>query len=154
MAASETFDQQIDQADQAVQKTLQYFEGPGAQSAARVDRWGVWEVAVHMLFWHRATTEAALAVGRGGPALRHTATSDALNEDAVGKAAWTTLADIVAQLKQSHQELLEAMRGLPDPDAVLMYRADGSAPNGRDRMRAIARHWTGHLEELQAAAGP
>ena len=41
MAASETFDQQIDQADQAVQKTLQYFEGPGAQSAARVDRWGV-----------------------------------------------------------------------------------------------------------------
>mgnify|MGYP001319563132 CR=1 FL=1 len=153
MAASETFDQLIDLADQAVQKTLQYFEGSGAQSAARVDRWGVWEVAAHMLFWHRATTEAAVAVGRGGPALRHTVNVDVLNEDAVGKTAGTTLADIVAQLKQSHQELLAAIRELPDPDAVLMYRADGSAPTGRDRMRTIARHWTGHLEQLQAAAG-
>ena len=154
MAESETIDQLIDLANQVVQKTLQYFEGPGAQSAARVDRWGVWEVAAHMLFWHRATTDAALAVGRGGPALRHEVNVDTLNEDAVGKTAGTSLADIVAQLKQSHQELLEAMRGLPDPNAVLMYRADGSAPTGRDRMRTIARHWTGHLEALQAAAGP
>jgi hypothetical protein len=154
MAASESLDQLMDLADQAVQKALQYFEGPGATSAARVDRWGVWEVAAHMLFWHRATTEAALAVGRGGPALSHTVAVDTLNENAVGKTAGMSLADIVAQLKQSHQELFKAMRDLPYPDAVLMYRADGSAPTGRDRMRTIARHWTGHLEALQAAAGP
>ncbi len=154
MAESETIDQLIDLANQVVQKTLQYFEGPGAQSSARVDRWGVWEVAAHMLFWHRATTEAALAEGQGGPALYHTISVDAINEDAVGKTAGSTLADIVAQLKQSHQELIKAIRALPNPDAVLMYRADGSAPTGKDRMRTIARHWTGHLEALQAAAGP
>jgi hypothetical protein len=107
-----------------------------------------------MLFWHRATTEAALAVGQGGPALYHTISVDSLNEEAVGKTAGTTLAEIVAQLKQSHQELLTAIRALPDSDAALMYRADGSAPTGKDRMRTINRHWTGHLEALQAAAGP
>ena len=154
MAEAETLDQLIELADQVVQKTLQYFEGAGAQSSARIDRWGVWEVAAHMLFWHRATTEGALSVGQGGPPVRHTVTVDALNEDAVGKLAGTSLADIVAQLKQSHQELIKAMRALPDPDAVVMQRADGSTPTGKVRMATIARHWTGHLEALQAAAGP
>ncbi len=153
MAASETFDQQIDQADQAVQKTLQYFEGPGAQSAARVDRWGVWEVAAHLLYWQRVTADAALAVGRGGLPTRFTSTADVLNDGAVAQCAGMTIADIVARLKQVHPEMLQAIRDLPDPDAELMYRADGAVSSGKDRLRTIAHHWAEHLDELLAAAG-
>lgn len=153
MTESESFDQLLQKADQAVQRTLQYFEGPGATSKARIDRWGVWEVAVHMLFWHRATAQAARSVGSGGPALVHDIIVDDLNEDAVNKAAGMTLADVVSQLKEAHQELSQAMRALPEPDAVLMHRADGSTPSAKDRLRTIDRHWTNHLEQLQAAAG-
>jgi hypothetical protein len=76
---------------------------------------------------------------------------DDINEDAVAECAGLSLADIVGQLRKAHQELVQAIRKLPNTDAPLMRRYDGTAPTAKDRLRTIAHHWAGHLKELQAA---
>ena len=153
MAQSDTLDQLLVPAEEAVQRTLAYLEGPGATSTARIDRWGVWEIAAHLLHWHRVTAEAAIAVARGEPPSRFTSPVDDINEEVVAKSAGMTLAQLVSALKGAHGMLVQAMRDLPDPDAVLMLRHDGSSPTAKDRLRTIAHHWTEHLEELLAAEG-
>ncbi len=152
MAQSPTLEQLIEEAEQAIQKTLDYLEGPGATSTARVDRWGVREIAAHLLYWHQVTAEAALAAARGETPRRFTAPVDAINEEVVAQYADTSTADIVTQIKEAHRTLVQAVRDLPDPNVVLMRRADGSSPTAKDRLRTIAHHWTGHLNELMAAA--
>jgi hypothetical protein len=153
MAQSPTLEQLIEEAEQAIQKTLDYLEGPGATSTARVDRWGVREIAAHLLYWHQVTAEAALAAARGEPPQRFTSPADDINEEVVAQYANTSTADIVTQIKEAHGTLVQAVRDLPDLDMVLMRRADGSSPTAKDRLRTIAHHWTGHLNELMAAAG-
>ena len=153
MAQSDTLDQLLVPAEEAVQRTLAYLEGPGATSTARIDRWGVWEIAAHLLHWHRVTAEAALAVARGEPPSRFTSPVDDINEEVVAKSAGMSLAQLVSELKSTHGTLVQAIRDLPDPDATLMLRHDGSSPTAKDRLRTIAHHWTEHLEELLAAEG-
>ena len=153
MTQSDTLDQLLVPAEEAVQRTLAYLEGPGATSTARIDRWGVWEIAAHLLHWHRVTAEAALAVARGEPPSSFTSPVDDINEEVVAKSAGMNLAQLVSELKSAHGTLVQAIRDLPDPDAVLMLRHDGSSPTAKDRLRTIAHHWTEHLEELLAADG-
>jgi len=153
MAQSDTLDQLLVLAEEAVQRTLAYLEGPGATSTARIDRWGVWEIAAHLLHWHRVTAEAALAVARGEAPSRFTSPVDDINEEVVAKSAGMSLAQLVSALKEVHGTLVQAIRDLPDPDAVLMLRHDGSSPTAKDRLRTIAHHWTEHLEELLAVEG-
>ena len=97
--------------------------------------------------------EAALAVARGEPPSRFTSPVDDINEEVVAKSAGMNLAQLVSELKSAHGTLVQAIRDLPDPDAVLMLRHDGSSPTAKDRLRTIAHHWTEHLEELLAADG-
>ena len=153
MAQSPTLEQLIEQTEQAVQRSLDYLEGPGATSTARIDRWGVQEIAAHLLYWHQVTAEAALAAARGEPPRRFTAPVDDINEEVVAQYANTSTVDIITQIKEAHRTLVQAIRDLPDPDVVLMRRADGSSPTAKDRLRTIAHHWTGHLNELMTAAG-
>ena len=153
MAQSDTLDQLLVPAEEAVQRTIAYLEGPGATSTARIDRWGVWEIAAHLLHWHRVTAEAALAVARGEPPSRFTSPVDDINEEVVAKSAGMSLAQLVSELKSAHGTLVQAIRDLPDPDVVLMLRHDGSSPTAKDRLRTIAHHWTEHLEELLAGDG-
>ncbi len=153
MAQPDTLDQPLIPVEEAVQRTLAYLEGPGATSTARIDRWGVWEIAAHLLHWHRATSEAALAVAKGEPPIRFTIPVDDINEEVVAKSAGLSLAQLVSELKGAHGTLVQAIRDLPDPDTALMLRHDGSAPTAKDRLRTIAHHWSEHLEELLAADG-
>ncbi|MSQ06810.1 MAG: hypothetical protein EXR54_08450 [Dehalococcoidia bacterium] len=148
--AAPTLDQLIRDADAAVKQTLDYLAGPGARSAAKVDRWGVRETAAHLLFWHRATAQSAQAVARGEAPRQFTVPVDATNDEAVTACAGMSLSDIVSQIRKVHQELTQAIRKLPNPDAPLMRRFDGTAPTAKDRLRTIAHHWAGHLKELQA----
>ena len=153
MAESDTLDQLLGPAEDAVQRTIAYLEGPGATSTARIDRWGVWEIAAHLLHWHRVTAEAAIAVARGEPPSRFTSPVDDINEEVVAKSAGMSLAQLVSELKGAHGTLVQAIRDLPDPDAALMLRHDGSSPSAKDRLRTIAHHWNEHLDELLAAGG-
>ncbi|MCH7606530.1 MAG: DinB family protein [Chloroflexi bacterium] len=153
MTQAETLDQLIDSAEAAVRRTLEYLEGPGATSTARIDRWGVWEISAHLLHWHRVTAEAAQAAARGEAPVRITSPVDDINAEVVAKAAGMSLQQIATELSQVHQTMIRAIRDLPDADVVLMHRPDGSSPSAKDRLRTIAHHWTEHLEELLAAAG-
>jgi hypothetical protein len=148
-----TLDQLIRDADAAVKQTLDYLSptGRGARSTAKIDRWGVRETAAHLLYWHRATAQSAQAVGRGETPRQFTVPVDDTNEEAVAECAGLSLADIVAQLRKAHLELVQAIRKLPNSDAPLMRRFDGAAPTAKDRLRTIAHHWAGHLEAMQAA---
>ena len=143
----------LERADQAVAATLEYLEGPGATANIRVDRWGVREIAAHLLHWHQVTIDAALAAARSQPPPRFTAPVDELNEEAVARYAGLSLTQILRQLKEAHHNLVQAIKDVPDPDAPLMYRYDGTAPSARDRLGTIAHHWSNHLEELRKAAG-
>ena len=153
MAQFDTLDQLLKPAEEAVQRTLAYLEGPGATSTARIDRWGVWEIAAHLLHWHRVTAEAAIAVARGEPPTRFTSQVDDINEEVVAKSAGMSLAQLVSELKRAHATLVQAIRDLPDPGVALMLRHDGSSPSAKDRLKTIAHHWTEHLEELLVAEG-
>ena len=82
MAHSDTLDQLLVPTEEAVRRTLAYLEGPGATSTARIDRWGVWEIAAHLLHWHRVTAEA-----RSEPPSRFTSPVDDINEEVVAKSA-------------------------------------------------------------------
>ena len=148
---AQSLDQLLAHTEQAVQNTLEYLEGPGASSSVRIDRWGVWEISAHLLHWHRVTADAALAAARGERPGRFTATVDEINEEVVGRSAGMSLAQIVSELKQVHGTMVQAIRDLPDPDAVLIHRQDGSSPSAKDRLRTITHHWSEHLEELLAA---
>ncbi len=143
----------LEQADRAVAATLEYLEGPGATANLRIDRWGVREIAAHLLFWHQVTIDVALASARGQPPRRFTAPVDDLNQEAVAGCAGQDLMQILRQLKEAHHSLVQAIKDVPDHDAPLMYRYDGTALSARDRLGMIAHHWTNHREELRRAAG-
>jgi len=153
MTTPTSLEQLIRDADTMVQQTLRYLEGPGAKSSTRIGRWGIWEVAAHLLYWHRTTAQAAQGVAQGEPPKRFTSPVDDINEEAVAHCAGMGLADIVDELREAHQDLLQAIRDLPDPDVPLMRRFDGTAPTAKDRLRTIAHHWSGHLKEMQGAKG-
>ena len=42
--------------DRAVAATLNYFDGPGRVTTARVDRWQARDILMHFLYFHDATT--------------------------------------------------------------------------------------------------
>jgi predicted PhzF superfamily epimerase YddE/YHI9 len=153
MPQSPSIEQLLEPVERAVASTLAYLEGPGATANIRVDRWGVREIAAHLLYWHQVTIDAALAAARSQPPRRFTTPVDDINEEAVAGCAGLCLTQILRQLKEAHRNLAQAIKAVPDSDAPLMYRYDGTAPSTRDRLRTIAHHWTGHLEELRKAAG-
>jgi hypothetical protein len=143
----------LERVDQAVAATLEYLEGPGAAAKVRIDRWGVREIAAHLLYWHQVTIDAARAAARRQAPRRFTSPVDELNEEAVAECAGKSLTQILRQLSEAHRNLSQAIKGVPDADASLMYRYDGTAPSARDRLQTIAHHWTNHLEELRNTAG-
>lgn len=153
MAERSAIDSLLERADQAVAATLSYLEGPGATANIRIDRWGVREIAAHLLYWHQVTIDAARAAARGQAPRRFSSPVDDLNEEAVAGCAGKNLTQILRQLREAHRNLAQAIKDVPDPDAPLMYRYDGTAPSVRNRLETIAHHWTNHLEELRNAAG-
>ena len=146
-------DSLLERADQAVAATLEYLEDPGAAANIRIDRWGVREIAAHLLYWHQVTIDAARAAARGQAPRRFTSPVDDLNEEAVTGCAGKSLTQILRQLREAHRNLAQAIKDVPDSDAPLLYRYDGTALSARDRLQMIAHHWTNHLEELRNAAG-
>ena len=153
MPQSPSIEQLLEPVERAVASALAYLEGPGATANIRVDRWGVREIAAHLLFWHQVTIDVALAAARSQPPRRFTIPVDEINEEAVAGCVGLGLPQILRQLKEAHRNLVPAIKDVPDHDAPLMYRYDGTALSARDRLGMIAHHWTNHLEELRRAAG-
>jgi hypothetical protein len=60
--------------------------------------------------------------------------------------------ELLTQVRQAHARLMRAARNAPDLDKPCFQRATGEIMTGRQRMELLARHWTEHVRELQAAA--
>jgi hypothetical protein len=137
--------------DATVQDALAYFEGPGSTSRARIDEWGAWEVLCHFVFWHEATIAGMESVARGGAPYRLEAGVDELNARTIAKHQGKSFLDLIARLRELQEQLQQAARSLPDLEAPVMVRTDGSGLSGRERLEIMNRHWEQHVAELRAA---
>jgi hypothetical protein len=138
--------------DRVVQDTLAYFEGPGRTTGARVDRWQARDVLMHFIYFHDATAWGIQSAALGGPPWPVPAETDTVNEVCRRLHEHESLDELLAQVRQAHARLLRAARNAADLDAPCFRRATGELMTGRQRLELLARHWAGHVKELQEAA--
>ena len=151
MTTDESVDGLLATLDRTVHEVLAYFEGPGSTSKARVGDWGAWEILCHFVFWHGATSEGMESVARGGAPYRLDAGVDELNDRIIAKHQGESFNQLTARLRELQIRLGQAARSLPDLDAAVILRFDGSMWSGRERLEIINRHWARHVAELQTA---
>jgi len=142
----------IAELDRVVRETLAYFEGPGRTTAAQVDRWKARDVLMHFLYFHDATAWGLQSAALGGPPWPVPADTDTVNEVCRRLHEHESLDELLAQVRQAHARLVRAARGAPDLDAPCLMRSTGEVMTGRQRLELMARHWSGHVRELQEAA--
>jgi len=138
--------------DRVVQDTLAYFEGPGRVTSARVDRWHARDVLMHFIYFHDATAWGIQSVALGGPPWPVPADTDTVNEVCRRLHEHEGIDELLAQVRQAHARLARAVRTAPDLDKPCFQRATGEMMTGRQRLELLARHWAGHVGELQEAA--
>ena len=150
MTTASNLESLISSVEQSVEAGLAYFEGPGAESKLRIDLWTPREVLVHMVYWHQATVEGMEAVTSGQQPYRIYADTDETNARAVGRASGKSVARLADEARQLQARLSAAARQVPDPDAVIMVRGDGSEASTIQRLERIRAHWDAHIEEIRS----
>jgi hypothetical protein len=75
-----------------------------------------------------------------------------MNARAVGRLSGQDISQMAAQVRQWQARLVAAVRTLPDANATVLIRGDGTALSAIQRLETIAQHWDEHVKELQAAA--
>lgn len=112
--------------------------------------WGVREILIHAAGWHREMIPALQRIGRGEPPYPAGVSYDdidAWNARFVDAARGRKLAQIVDELRVSHEEFLEAARQLPDdqlaPGAAAREIFDGTATTHYREHAAQIRSWRG-----------
>jgi len=138
--------------DKVVQETLAYFDGPGRATHARVDRWQARDVLMHFLYFHDATAWGIQSAAHSGPPWPVPADSDTVNEVCRRLHEHESFDELLTQVRQAHARLVRAARGASDLDTPCFQRSNGELLTGRQRLELLARHWTEHVKELQAAA--
>jgi hypothetical protein len=138
--------------DRVVRETLAYFAGPGRATTARVGEWQARDILMHFLYFHDATAWGIQSVALGGPPWPVPADTDTVNEVCRRLHAHETLDDLLNQARQAHARLVHAARNAPDLDKPSFKRATGETMTGRQRLELLARHWSEHVRELEAAS--
>jgi hypothetical protein len=138
--------------DRVVQDALAYFEERGRASEARVDRWQARDVLMHFIYFHDATAWGIQSAALGGPPWPVPADSDLVNEVCRRLHEHEGFDELLAQIRLAHARLLRVARSAPDLDAPCFRRATGELMTGRQRLELLARHWAGHVRELEEAA--
>ena len=150
MAASQPIEALIRALEQSVASGLIYFQGPGGQARVKVGMWGPREVLCHLVWWHQATVEGMESVLSGGKPYRFYASIDEMNARAVGRLAGQDIAQLAELVRQLQARLVKAARALPDPNATVLITDAGSGRSALQRLETIARHWSEHVQALQA----
>lgn len=153
MSMPATKDALIAELDRVVQNTLAYFQGPGRTTTARVDRWQARDVLMHFIYFHDATAWGIQSAAQGGPPWPLPADADTINEVCRRLHEHESVDELLGQVRQAHARLVRAARAAPDLDRPAFRRTNGETVTGRQRLEVLARHWTEHVAELQAAAG-
>ncbi len=138
--------------DRVAQETFAYFDGAGRTTPARVDQWQARDVLQHFIYFHDATAWGIQSAAIGGPLWPVPGDSDIVNEVCRRLHEHESVDGLLAQLKQAHARLMRAARQAPDLDKPCFRRANGESLTGAQRLELLAKHWTEHVQELQAAA--
>jgi hypothetical protein len=138
--------------DRVVQDTLAYFAGPGRTTTARVDRWQARDVLMHFIYFHDATAWGIQSAAMGGPPWPVPADADTVNEVCRRLHEHESLDELLTQVRQAHARLVRVVGNAPDIDQPCFRRSNGETMTGRQRLELLARHWTEHVDALQAAA--
>jgi len=138
--------------DRVAQETFAYFDGAGRTTPARVDQWQARDVLQHFIYFHDATAWGIQSAAIGGPLWPVPGDSDIVNEVCRRLHEHESVDGLLAQLKQAHARLMRAARQAPDLDTPCFRRANGESLTGAQRLELLAKHWTEHVQELQAAA--
>ncbi len=149
---TESKDTLIAELDRVARETFAYFEGPGRRTDARVDRWQARDVMMHFIYFHDATAWGIESAAHGGPPWPVPGDADAVNEVCRRLHEHESFDELLGQLRQAHARLVHAAGKAPDLDRPCFQRANGQLMTGRQRLELLARHWTEHIRELQAAA--
>lgn len=152
MADDKTVGSLLDAVEDAVNKAIQYFEGPGATSQVVIDKWGPREVLCHFLFWHEATAKGMESVAGGGKPFLVDTPLDETNAEAVTSRAGLDIPQLLAEAREKQGRLVSAARSLDDLDRIVLVNENGNGMSGRQRLERIAHHWAEHIEELRALA--
>lgn len=152
MPTSGQLDQLITALESSVGNGLAYFEGPGSTSTAKIGHWQAREVLCHLLWWHQATVEGIESVASGGTPYHIYASTDEMNARAVGRLSGKTIPQMAAMVRQWQARLEAAVRTLPNPNATVLIRGDGTELSAQQRLETITHHWDEHVKELQSAS--
>ena len=142
----------IAQLDRVANETFAFFDGPGRRTDARVDRWQARDILMHFIYFHDATAWGMQSASQGGPPWPLPADADTVNEVCRRLHEHETFEELLTQLRQAHARLLSAAGRAPDLDQPCFKRSNGELMTGRQRLELLARHWSEHVRELQAAA--
>ena len=149
MTTAQQTDTLVASPQQAFDAGISYFRAE-AESEVRMDLWTPREVLCHMIYWHQATIDGIESVASGGEPHRIYASTDEMNARAVGRAAERDVPRLIEDIMPLQERLVDGARGLEDPDATVLIRADGTELSAAQRLEGITKHWLGHLEELNA----
>ncbi len=149
MTTAQQTDTLVASLQQAFDAGISYFRAE-AESEVRMDLWTPREVLCHMIYWHQATIDGIESVASGGEPHRIYASTDEMNARAVGRAAERDVPRLIEDIMPLQERLVDGARGLEDPDATVLIRADGTELSAAQRLEGITKHWLGHLEELNA----
>lgn len=150
MDAQEQLRGNLRQLEQAVAEAADFCRQQGDKPAAEGAPWGPREVLAHCLFWHERTclnVEEVLA-GRGVEALVRAVAE--VNAEAVAEHRGQPMGTLVEQLLSLQRRLGAGLRALPDANAVVLIRADGTKLTALERPDVMARHIKSHLDELRS----
>ena len=141
----------INALDLTVGQAVTYFR---TQMTVPSQEWGPKEVLSHLLHWHGWTLQSFEGVAQGRAALRQPPTMaeiDQLNASAVAERKDREVVDLANDLADLQRRLVAAARALPDPNAIVAIRMDGSELPAPNRLEMMNHHIGNHLEELRGS---
>ncbi len=141
----------ISEVEDVVAKGIAYVQA-NAESEVKIDIWTPREVLCHWIYWHAATAEGMETAASGEGPHHIYADADEMNARAVGRKSGVSVAWLVEEMEELQGRLVAAARALPDPNATVIVRGDGSEASGAERLETIVNHWNDHLAEMAEAA--
>ena len=151
MTTEVNIDSLIADVEEVVARGIAYVQA-NAESEVKIDIWTPREVLCHWIYWHAATAEGMETAAAGEGPHRIYADTDDMNARSVGRKSGVSVAWLVEEMEELQQRLVTAARSMPDPNAVVVARGDGSEATGLQRLETIISHWNEHLEEMAEAA--
>ena len=141
----------IAEVEEVVSRGIAYVQA-NAESEVKIDIWTPREVLCHWIYWHAATAEGMETAATDEGPHRIYANVDDMNARAVGRKSGVSVAWLVEEMEELQARLIAAARAMPDPNAVVVVKNDGSEATGAERLETIINHWNEHLEEMAEAA--